>query len=52
MLAAKACTVTEVTCDNATWSWHAEMTEVDTEVLWKRSPAVSILVREILIQLC
>ena len=31
MLAAKASTVTEVTCDNTTRSWHAEMTEIYPE---------------------
>ncbi|CUQ39093.1 Uncharacterised protein [Segatella copri] len=51
MLAAKASTVTEVTCDNATRSWHAEMTEIDTEVLRQGCSPVSVLVREILIQL-
>ena len=50
MLAAKASTVTEVTCDNATRSWHAEMTKVDTEVLWQFCCLMGILVREVLVQ--
>ena len=50
MLAAKASTVTEVTCDNTTRSWHTEVTEVDTVALRQCGCLVGILVGEILIQ--